>query len=134
MQDSGHTSAWTGQAVERTKSNGKRVFATAFKRWIVEEARRPGASVAGLAMQHGVNANQLHRWMRLPQWRSEAPVSPALPVLLPVEIQAEPAHVTAAPITARRVPIEVELGGAVVRVMPGVDGATLRMVLAALRG
>lgn len=134
MQDSGHTSAWTGQAVERTKSNGKRVFATAFKRWIVEEARRPGASVAGLAMQHGVNANQLHRWMRLPQWRSEAPASPALPVLLRVEIQAEPAHVTAAPITAMPVTVEVELGGAVVRVMPGVDGATLRMVLAALRG
>lgn len=141
MEDSGHTSAWTGQAVERTKSNGKRVFATEFKRWIVEQARRPGASIAGLAMQHGVNANQLHRWMRLPHWRGDGAQGATVPVLLPVSIEVEPTPAmsvsiaTATPVSAMpATPIEIELGGGTVRVMPGVDAATLRTVFAALRG
>ena len=35
------------------------------KRAIVEEALRPGASVAAVARQHGVNANLLFGWRRL---------------------------------------------------------------------
>jgi transposase-like protein len=35
-------------------------------------------------MKHGVNANQLRRWMRLAHLRSAAP----LPALLPVTVQA----------------------------------------------
>ncbi len=138
MEDCGHTSAWAGQTVERTKSNGKRIFATAFKRWIVEEARRPGASIARLAMQHGVNANQLHRWMRLPQWRGDG--VPSAAVLLPVSIDVGPTPITSTPVTAAPVPvtpatpIEIELGGGTVRVLPGVDAGLLRTVLAALRG
>jgi len=46
MQDSGHTPEWSGPAVERVMSNGKRVFALAFRRWLVEQASQPGASVA----------------------------------------------------------------------------------------
>jgi transposase-like protein len=134
MQDSGHTSAWAGQTVERTRSNGKRVFATAFKLWIVEEARRPGASVAGLAMRYGINANQLHRWVRLPHLRGEAPASLPAPVLLPVIVEAgQPCAASTSTTAAAPVPIEIELGGAVVRVPVGVDAATLRTVLAALR-
>ena len=44
-------------------SNGKRVFALAFRRWLVDQARQPGASVAGVGLRHGINANQLRRWM-----------------------------------------------------------------------
>lgn len=47
------------------KANGKRVFSTAFKAWLVAQAGRPGVSVAALAMRHEINANQLRRWMRL---------------------------------------------------------------------
>jgi transposase len=65
MQDSGHNSEWRGERVETVKSNGKRVFVTAFKVWLVAQASQPGVSVAALAMRNEVNANQLRRWMRL---------------------------------------------------------------------
>ena len=65
MQDSGHTPEWTVQTVERLMRNGKRLFTSAFKAWLVEQAGKPATSVAGLALRHGVNANQLRRWMRL---------------------------------------------------------------------
>ena len=45
--------------------NGKRIYASAFKAWLVEQACMPGASVSGLATRHGVNANLLRHWMRL---------------------------------------------------------------------
>lgn len=44
-------------------TNGKRIFTLAFRRWMVEQTPQPGASVAGLALRHWINANQLRRWM-----------------------------------------------------------------------
>jgi len=35
-----------------------------FKRAVIEACCEPGASVAGIAMANGVNANQVRRWMR----------------------------------------------------------------------
>ena len=31
---------------------------------VVQECRRRGASVAGVALSHGINANIVHRWLR----------------------------------------------------------------------
>ena len=107
--------------------NGKRIFTTAFKSWLVEQAGRPGVSVAGLAMKHGVNANQLRRWMRLAHLRSAAP----LPTLLPVTVSDLPTSGVATPSCASV--IEIELAGAVVRVPVAVDEQQLRTVLRALR-
>ena len=133
MQDSGHTSDWHGERVERVKVNGKRVFCTAFKAWLVAQAGRPGVSVAALAMRHEINANQLRRWMRL-----EHLAQPARPLaVLPVTLAAQDrqfdscaAPPRAAPICS---PIEIEVAGAIVRVHHGTDAVQLRMVLQALR-
>jgi transposase-like protein len=47
----------------RSASPGRRrQFSEADKRRIVEEARRPGASVSGVARQYGIAARQLFRW------------------------------------------------------------------------
>jgi transposase len=35
-----------------------------FKQAVIEACCEPGASVAGIAMANGVNANQVRRWMR----------------------------------------------------------------------
>ncbi len=67
MDDSGHTPVWTGQRVERTNARGRHRYLPAFKAWIVEQALVPGTSLAGLAMRHQVNANQLRRWVTLRQ-------------------------------------------------------------------
>ncbi|MEO6745459.1 MAG: transposase [Caldimonas sp.] len=111
--------------------NGKRIFASSFKAWLVEQASGPGTSVAGLAMRHSVNANQLRRWMKL---QRDWPVSPA-PLLLPVTISSAAPPVAPADEATDRspAPIEIELAGAVVRVHRGVDPQQLRLVLQALR-
>ena len=70
MQDSGHTPEWNGPTVERVMRNGKRIYVSAFKAWLVEQALKPEVSVAGLALRHGVNANQLRSWMKLEHWQS----------------------------------------------------------------
>jgi transposase len=133
MQDSGHTSEWNGERVERVKANGKRVFSTAFKSWLVEQAGRPGVSVAALAMRHEINANQLRRWMRLDHLVPPARAPAVLPVVLaPQPCGLEPA--AAIPQPARvSLPIEMEVAGALVRVHHGTEPAQLRMVLQALR-
>lgn len=135
MHDSGHTPDWPGgAAVERVRSNGKRVFSTAFKAWIVEQALVPGTSVAGLAMKHGINANQLRRWITLHQRRAAAPTLPAvLPVTLTTPAQQAAACAMSAPTSARSAMIEIEFRDAVVRVPAGTDAQHLRWVLQALR-
>ena len=85
MEHSGHTPEWTGPKVERTLRNGKHLYVSAFKAWLVGQARRPGVSVAGLALRNGVNANLLRHWMKLEHWPGH------VPALLPVTIAAEPA-------------------------------------------
>ena len=128
MQDCGHTLDWPGDPVERVMRNGKKIYASAFKVWLVEQASKPGASVAGLAMRHGVNANQLRRWMRLEHLSGRpAPLPALLPVTIAPQIQPLPSE------TSQRTSIEIALGGAVVRVGEGADARQLRMVIEVLR-
>jgi transposase len=129
MQSSGHTPDWSGPSVERVMRNGKRIYVLAFKTWRVEQASRPGVSVAGLALRHGVNANQLRRWMKLRSLQRSAAPSLMLPVsLIGTPMAAEPT--TLPPPSAV---IEIELAGALIRVREGVPARQLRIVIEALR-
>jgi transposase len=42
----------------------KRRHSVAFKRKLLKLIERPGASVAGVALEHGVNANLVFKWRR----------------------------------------------------------------------
>ena len=42
----------------------RRTHSEAFKQSLIEACGEPGASVAGVALTNGINANQLRRWMR----------------------------------------------------------------------
>lgn len=42
----------------------RRRFTEAFKAEIVQACTQPGTSVASIACSHGINANQVRRWMR----------------------------------------------------------------------
>lgn len=44
---------------------GKRKFDAEGKRKLIEACLQPGASITGLALKAGVNANQLHKWVEL---------------------------------------------------------------------
>ena len=55
------------------------------KAMVLAECERPGASVAKVAMAHGVNANLVHGWRRLERERRQA----ASPALDEVRVDAE---------------------------------------------
>ena len=122
----------------------RRVHSDAFKRQVVELSLVPGASVAAIALEHGINANLLFGWRKAALKASEVgPVDrkagACLATLLPVEVIAAPAPALVAPTPPSRGPgpsgsIEIEVAGARVRVRGAVDEASLRSVLAALRG
>ncbi len=42
----------------------RRQYSGQLKAQIVGECRQDGASVAGVALSHGINANIVHRWLR----------------------------------------------------------------------
>ena len=100
---------------------------------ILTTPQQPEVSVAGLALRHGVNANQLRSWMKLEHWQS----SPN--TLLPVTVVADarPAEVVAT--TNARQPtqpkgvMEIEVGGTVIRLRGPVDTEQLKAVLAVVR-
>ena len=52
-------------AVMKVEGRKRQRRSIAEKRRIVELAMLPGASVAGVARQHGVNANMVHYWRNL---------------------------------------------------------------------
>lgn len=42
----------------------RHLYSPELKRQVVAETRLPGASVAGVGLAHGINANIVHRWIR----------------------------------------------------------------------
>src|ERR1700751_5724958 len=89
------------------------------RRQIVEETLQPGASVAVIARQHGVNANQVFHWRKLyREGRLEG--GPAAPQLVPVRI-SEVVSGEQAPTKFYAGVIVVEIGRARVRVEGAVD-------------
>jgi len=51
--------------VTHVSPNGKRSFDPDGKRRLVEACLQPGASLSGLALKAGVNANQLRKWVEM---------------------------------------------------------------------
>lgn len=51
--------------VTHVSPNGKRSFDPDGKRRLVEACLQPGASLSGLALKAGVNANQLRKWVEI---------------------------------------------------------------------
>jgi len=42
----------------------RRFYSPELKLQVVGACAQPGASIAGVALQHGINANIVHRWLR----------------------------------------------------------------------
>ena len=54
--------------VERSR---RREYSVEFKTSVLEQSRRPGASLAGVALAHGINPNMVQRWLREERQRLE---------------------------------------------------------------
>ncbi|WP_250881980.1 IS66-like element accessory protein TnpA [Escherichia coli] len=83
----------------------RKKYSNEFKLRMVELALQPGACVAQIARENGVNDNVIFKWLRL--WQNEERVSRRLPVtassdtgveLLPVEITPDEQKESVAPI------------------------------------
>ena len=107
----------------------RRTHTPEFKRSAVEASKQPGASIAGVAMACGINANQLHKWRR--QFQGSELVL-AESQILPVTLihDSEPVN------TRQALPegsIDIQLAKARLLVRGQVDLDVLQTVLVALR-
>jgi transposase len=80
------------------KTDTRRRHSAALKAQVVAECEQPGASVAKVAMSHGINANIVHRWRQLTrQEESLVPAKTGEFMALPLAMAAAPATVPATP-------------------------------------
>ena len=107
----------------------RRTHPLEFKRSAVDASNQPGASIAGVAMAHGINANQLHKWRR--QLRGSELIV-AEPLILPVTLihDTEPVGTRQA---APEGSIDIQFPKARLLVRGQVDLDVLQTVLVALR-
>ena len=113
----------------RVLRNGKRRFDPADKERLIQACLDPEASIAGLALAHGINANQLHKWRR--QLR-DSELLVAKPHIFPVTMVYD----TQPDCTRQAAPegsIDIQLPKARLLVRGQVDLDVLQTVLVALR-
>ena len=103
-----------------------------FKRTIAQRCLGPGASVAGVALAHGVNANLVRKWIGKYRAGEYGEIQAGV-TLLPVTV-SESAATSAPTQPAPKATghIEIDLPSGRVRVHGRVDAETLRAVLASL--
>ena len=119
----------------------RRRWSAARKAVIVAESLVAGAKVSEVAARHGVNANMLSAWRgqalaggRTRSATEAASIAPAV-TFVPVKVVAGgPRPDARADLRPGPGAIEIVLGDASIRVVNGVDRATLSRVLAAVRG
>jgi len=78
------------------KTDKRRQYSASMKAQVVAECGEPGASVAKVAMAHGINANVVHRWRQLArEGKAAMPAKTgefiALPMALPAASASAPA-------------------------------------------
>jgi transposase len=135
--------AWMAEAVEHVEggSERRRYWTVEEKRRIVEQTLSSGLSVASLARQHGVNANQVFYWRKLyhagqlggGERSAESSVR-----LLPVSVDNDalcPVQPEPGESAASHVSMNIEIPGrALVSLEGAVDADMVRAVLESLRG
>jgi transposase len=110
-----------------TGVGGCRRWSADEKARILEEATAPGAVVSEVARRNGMSPQHLFTWLR--QAKRKAAASPL--AFTPVVVAPDPRQPAPAP--GREALIEVAVAGAVIHVPPGVDAATLALVLQTLK-
>ncbi|WP_075358743.1 IS66-like element accessory protein TnpA [Caballeronia sordidicola] len=94
--------------VTRVGAGGKRSFDPTDKQRLIDACLEPGASLSGLALKAGVNANQLHKWVGLREQLNAAvrgDVALAPPAFVPVVAIDDAAPVPISSPAARRVSV-----------------------------
>lgn len=99
----------------------RRQYSAQFKAEVVRECRRRGASVAGVALSHGINANIVHRWLR--EHAESALVVQEPQEFVPVTVD-DPAAAAAASGPGPDIRVEVRRGNSAIVVTWPLQGAS----------
>jgi transposase len=70
------------------KRRTRRKHSAEVKRRVLAECAQPGASVAGVAMAHGINANIVHCWRKLAR-QASSPLALTTAGFVPVSIEPQ---------------------------------------------
>ena len=98
----------------------RRFYSPEFKAQVMQECRQSGASVAGVALSHGINANIVHRWLREQAPSALVPQSQAN-VFVPVTLNdSAPGH---APHAEPDIRVEVQRANATIVVKWPLQGS-----------
>jgi len=126
----------------RVNRTGRRTYTPEYKRSVVEQCAKPGVSVAGVALAHGINANLVRRWIVRQKRALVGTIAAPQAVLLPVSVRrVSPAHDAPGGDGVSTMPkprrggtgaIEIELYGARIHLHGGVDAQALYAVLEVL--
>lgn len=121
------------KSVQPTRRDVRRRHSLAFKRRLIEQTLVPGASVARIALDNGVNTNLLFKWRRQHLRAARSAPASLLPVILSEpNCRSDPSvsvPTPAARMTAAGGLIEVELPAGRIRIKGAVDVPALRVVL-----
>ena len=70
-----------------SRKSTRRRHSAELKAQVLSECAQPGASVARVALSHGINANVVHTWRRLAHsGAAPSPVASFIPVALPAPV------------------------------------------------
>jgi|SRR5471030_2191972 len=70
----------------------RRSYSKSFKAQVIQECAQPGASIASIALSHSLNANLVHKWIRVQAQKSTA----LQPAFIPLPMQLAGANLQAA--------------------------------------
>lgn len=84
----------------------RRFYSPELKLQVVETCAHPGASIAGVALQHGINTNIVHRWIRE---YSQGTLVVQQQAFVPVTLSTEPEPVVTKPVVVGTPEIRMEL-------------------------
>jgi transposase-like protein len=70
----------------------RRSYSKSFKTQVIQECAQPGASIASIALSHSLNANLVHKWIRVQTQKSMA----LQPEFIPLPMQLAGANSQAA--------------------------------------
>lgn len=146
------------QLVARTRADGRHVYRKEGKSALVAACSAPGASVAAIALAHGVNANLLRKWITRSHTRNRpsrdqrtessavghaaarscASMSPPAAQFLAVELAPAPAPAPAppavpVPVISAPGTISIQIGEARIDIDGVVEREALRRVIDCLR-
>ena len=127
----------SGLRVTKVLGTGKRYYDPAEKDRLIDAALEPGVSIAGLALAHGINANQLRNWIRLRRDRQAKSALMVMPRMAPSGfgpvVEAAPvARSPSARPRSPRVRLKASLPNGVQLELEGADAQVLSAMIEAL--